>query len=332
VGYYLGIDEAGYAPNLGPLVIAVTLWRVPGSPRQSIDLYERLAGSICREPPRANGKSKEPHGCARPGPLTIADSKLLYTPRLGLAALEHGVLSMLRASGSRPKDWFSLWDAVAATSACERDAQPWHDGFNPRLPVVAARRAIRLQVPRLKQGLREARVRLVAVRAAVIFPARFNALVEQFGSKGAALSHQTIELLSDALSLCKQSPVLVVGDKHGGRNFYGRFLQERFPDHLVEIHGEAANQSIYRFGPPRQRIEVRFRAHGEELLPVAMASMVAKYLRELSMRAFNQFWCQRVPRLRSTAGYPRDAIRFKREIEPAQAALGIDDQVLWRVR
>ena len=49
-----------------------------------------------------------------------------------------------------------------------------------------------------------------------------------------------------------------------------------------------------------------FRTKGEEFLPTALASMTAKYLRELSMRAFNEFWCARVTGLRPTAGYPMD--------------------------
>ena len=64
----------------------------------------------------------------------------------------------------------------------------------------------------------------------------------------------------------------------------------------------------------------------------ALASMTAKYLRELSMRAFNDFWCSRVPGLRPTAGYPADARRFKTEVAEVQRELGIDDHVLWRKR
>jgi hypothetical protein len=71
---------------------------------------------------------------------------------------------------------------------------------------------------------------------------------------------------------------------------------------------------------------------GERYLPTALASMTAKYLRELSMRAFNEFWCARVPGLRPTAGYPTDAPRFKREIDALQRELAIDDHVLWRNR
>ena len=41
--YLIGTDEAGYGPNLGPLVISVSVWQTtddsPGD-----NLYERLAG------------------------------------------------------------------------------------------------------------------------------------------------------------------------------------------------------------------------------------------------------------------------------------------------
>jgi hypothetical protein len=71
---------------------------------------------------------------------------------------------------------------------------------------------------------------------------------------------------------------------------------------------------------------------GEAFLPTALASMTAKYLRELSMRAFNEFWCLRVPGLRPTAGYPGDAPRFKQAIDAARRELGVADHVLWRNR
>jgi hypothetical protein len=51
--------------------------------------------------------------------------------------------------------------------------------------------------------------------------------------------------------------------------------------------------------------------------------MAAKYLRELAMKAFNQFWQQHVPGLKPTAGYPVDARRFRAEIDAARAALKI---------
>ena len=67
-------------------------------------------------------------------------------------------------------------------------------------------------------------------------------------------------------------------------------------------------------------------------MPTALASMVAKYHRELAMRAFNAFWQKHVPDLRPTAGYPVDAKRFQAEIAPRQRQLGIAEADLWRRR
>ena len=51
-------------------------------------------------------------------------------------------------------------------------------------------------------------------------------------------------------------------------------------------------------------------------LPVALASITAKYVRELFLRRLNHYFQQRIPGLKATAGYPQDAARFLREIEP----------------
>jgi hypothetical protein len=73
-------------------------------------------------------------------------------------------------------------------------------------------------------------------------------------------------------------------------------------------------------------------AGGERALPTALASMVSKYLRELSMHAFNAYWRRHLPDLRPTAGYPGDSRRFKTEIAGVQQELGIEDHLLWRER
>ena len=52
----------------------------------------------------------------------------------------------------------------------------------------------------------------------------------------------------------------------------------------------------------------------------------------LAMRAFNEFWCERVPNLRPTAGYPVDARRFRHEIREVQQSLDMPDDWLWRTR
>jgi hypothetical protein len=141
-----------------------------------------------------------------------------------------------------------------------------------------------------------------------------------------------LDLITRIISPLDGQPISVVCDKHGGRNRYAPLLGEHFPDFMIEIHGESRQRSVYRFGPDGRRMEFCFRVNAERCLPAALASMASKYLRELAMRPFNDFWCSRVPGLAPTAGYPQDARRFKIAITAVQCELGIEDNTIWRVK
>ncbi|HEX3725106.1 MAG TPA: hypothetical protein VHV08_02640 [Pirellulales bacterium] len=319
--YLVGTDEAGYSPNLGPLVISATLWWVADIPA-GLNLYKTLKSIICRSPSRVS----------KSGRLAIADSKILYSPAQGLAVLERGVLAALGLVDRCPCDWLDAWQALNPESIEHLSTMPWHLDYDLRLPVAADPDDLASLVPKLHRHCERTGVRLLAIKSRAVFPEQFNASTVRCGNKGEALSTITLELAADVLAKCGDEPVVVVCDKHGGRNFYSRLLQQRFSEYLVEVHHESRAESIYRWGPSERRIEVRFRAGGESFLPAALASMTSKYLRELSMRAFNDFWCARVQDLAPTAGYPKDAHRFRAAIHATQAALGIDDRILWRQR
>ena len=319
MAYLIGTDEAGYGPNLGPLVISATVWRVPDELAQA-DLYDLLAAAVSA-------------GSSRGGPaqrVRIADSKALYKSGGTLARLEQGVLAALAASGSRPETWQELWDALDPDSLSQRGALPWYDGYDRRLPIDAEPEHVLDLSAALSRELARKRVQLVTVRSTAIFPHRFNGLIEQLGNKGVALSRMTLGLVDRVLAPLDKEPIYILCDKHGGRNKYGPLLQTCFPDHLVEVYQERRAESLYRWGPPERRVEIRFRVRAESCLPCALASMASKYLRQLAMQALNSFWRQRVTDLRPTAGYPLDAKRFKADISTAQRQLGIEDQVLWR--
>ena len=77
---HVGIDEAGYGPTLGPLVISAAAFReeAPQSgiehfekdtPVFSLDLWELLAGVVTRKPDRTH--------------IPVNDSKKLYKPGKG---------------------------------------------------------------------------------------------------------------------------------------------------------------------------------------------------------------------------------------------------------
>lgn len=334
----VGMDEAGYGPNLGPLVVAATVWEVGSTEqgagsRESVpaDLYDVLA-AVARSP-------------CTDGRVAIADSKSLYHPGGGLRQLERGVHAALVAIDRPAARWSRLVDALAADPAGRRHELPWHADFDCRLPVDASSDEVTPLGARLGDAATAGGVRPLALQARLVFPAEFNDLVERFDSKGAALSHVTIGLLRELMDALREvdppgrasrlndrQSAFVVCDKHGGRSHYAALLQHHFPEHWIEPLVETRAESRYHWGPADAGVEVAFRVGGEAALPVALASMTAKYLRELAMRAWNEFWCVRLPGLRPTAGYPNDARRFKAEIEHVQRKLKIDDHLLWRNR
>ncbi|REK06703.1 MAG: hypothetical protein DWQ37_21885 [Planctomycetota bacterium] len=322
--FLIGTDEAGYAPNLGPLVMTASVWHVDGATPE-VDLYGRLKDVVCKAPPPRS--AKRPHRR-----LAIADSKVLYNTTQGIGQLERGVLAALALVDHCPADWLDVWQMVDPRSLAYLPELPWHVGYDLRLPLAADTDDLVRLGPRLRGACEKNGVRLVAIKSRAVFAEEFNRSTTTLGNKAEALSCATLELLDEALAHCEGEPVLAVCDKHGGRNRYGRMLQQRFPDVLIEVHGENGGESVYRWGPSDTRVEVRFRARAESFLPVALASMTSKYLRELAMRAFNDFWCGRVRDLAPTAGYPGDARRFMNAIREAQTELQIANTVIWRER
>lgn len=355
MGILIGMDEAGYGPNLGPLVVAASAWEVAEEKGSGFrvrssglktdsnltatlaavksadlvhwDLYPRLRCAVSKS-------ASDTH-------LAIADSKALYKPGSGLRQLERGVHGVLAAMGQSAGCWSEVVSVLNADICRAHSQLCWHEGFDCEIPVDAAHEELESLGPMLREACDGAGVRPLVVRARLVFPAEFNELTDRFDSKGAALSHITIGLLREVLDVTRelrtpapspQIPVFALCDKHGARNRYAALLQHHFAEHWIETLSETHAESRYEFGPAECRTHVAFRMKGEEFLPTALASMTAKYLRELSMRAFNEFWCARVPGLRPTAGYPGDAPRFKRAIDTVQRELGVDDHVLWRNR
>jgi hypothetical protein len=128
-------------------------------------------------------------------------------------------------------------------------------------------------------------------------------------------------------------PVLFAVDKHGGRNSYAAMLQHALPEGQIRVEDERPGRSSYRVDGLRREVRVLFEPRADvNHFVVALASMVSKYLRELLMGEFNQFWLTHVPGLKPTAGYPGDAARFWEAIRPAARRLGIPEASLWRQR
>jgi hypothetical protein len=318
--FVLGTDEAGYGPNLGPLCIAATAWKLPEGAAAD-GLYERLTEVVCCQLDDESGAK-----------LAIADSKRLYKAGATLQHLERGVLVALACLDRLPTCWRELWRAVDAGAAEQIDGCPWHDGFDEPLPLSAVLDEVRLTCTAFSSGCRQVDVALQDMQATALFPAAFNKAVKGAGNKAEVLSLATLQLARRVLEALPAGAAVVFSDKHGGRNCYAALLQHVFPEELVLVRFESAALGCYQVRHQGRQIEFRFQPKGEQHLPTALASMTAKYLRELAMRPFNVFWQQHVPDLRPTAGYYNDAVRFFGDIAPARRKLKIAPKLLWRDR
>jgi len=315
----IGTDEAGYGPNLGPLVVAATAWEV------AADAAEAEAGVLT-----AVTEAAAPWG----------DSKQIYRGGDGFPALETGALAGLAiAGGSSPAACPSSWALLAAqggldTAATASEAAAALAGL--AIPLAADPAAIGAAATRIAARLASLGVRLVAVRCRAISPREFNGRLDAGLNKSDILSAATLDLAAGLLPDGAATPAddtLVWCDRHGGRKRYAAAVARHFTGGaaggpLVRTLEETPTRSTYLV--PDRRCRVEFCVGGEARAPVALASMTAKYVRELAMLAFNRFWSARLPGLAPTAGYPLDARRWWQDAAAAIEAAGLSQDAIWR--
>ncbi len=269
----LGIDEAGYGPLLGPLaIIAVAV---------EAEQHDAVAGAF--------------KGAA-PG---IQDSKMVHTPG-DIAAIEAAALPAIA--------WLTgIMPATAGACFALLGEDPLHHADLPwlaeadRFPLPASGVAL----PRfLLPGVEPA-----GLRAALVQPAAYNAVLRSGLNKAELELREVGRLLRALHPRAGQGRAMV--DRLGGRRYYRAALQELWPDAIVLIETETATISRYAVVGDGHALEVGFYVGGEQVSPLtALASCIAKYARELHMLLLNNYWCQRCPGLRPTAGYPVDAQRW----------------------
>lgn len=314
----IGADEAGYGPNLGPLVVAASLWRVAAAPADAEATLAMASDSAAA----AAGGGRTP---------LWADSKSVYKPH-AIGPLERGVLVAMAAAGSLPRAWHDL---TAVLGLGEDDAESPPERIHRdaiRVPTTIDSVACQTAADAARAALAEAGVRLCAIACRIVQPRRFNRLLDQGMNKSDILSHTTLALAAASLARLRDrfpnEPAVIWCDRHGGRKRYAGLVTEHFDCPLVQAIGESADCSAYEL--PTSSCRIEFTVGGEARAPVALASMTAKYVRELSMQAFNAFWRDRAPGLQPTAGYPVDAARWRDAAQAAIRAAGIPPDDLWR--
>jgi len=334
--HHIATDEAGYGPTLGPLVITATLWSAPREHPPGI-WYSLLAPEITVAPlkkTRASNQRWETH-CTKTSmdrviPLWIADSKKVYTGNSGWHNLEKAALAILGQVYQFPCDWKNLVRQLDPSARPWLQTVPWLAAFDRNLPLTCKSAEIDAATQCLSETLARNDFRLEQVRVHFLPAIRFNQLLERFGKKSDMLSRLTLELARQVTPEVGQAHVWA--DKHGGRDRYAQHLEDVFPGDFIRVVQESREISEYEVQASQRNIRFCFQTKAESYFIVAASSIVSKYLREVAMCAFNEYWRQLKPDLRPTAGYPEDARRFLREIAPLMEETGIPATTVRRLK
>jgi hypothetical protein len=179
----------------------------------------------------------------------------------------------------------------------------------------------------------KASLRCVHLAARAVPERQFNQMLDATRNKGSALFSTAVVHLDHLIRTYGERGLVIFCDRQGGREHYGSLLRLMFEDWSLEVTREQDGHSEYKLLRGDHTVRVIFCEKAEaQCMPVALASMLSKYLREALMGRFNAYWQAMLPELTPTAGYYGDGSRFLQDIDAKRRELGIEDAQLIRSR
>ena len=215
------------------------------------------------------------------------------------------------------------FDAYSNPMRIERIKKiPWFNIIEKiSIPVSCHRNDINQNSNKLRTFLSDNSIEIKKIIADVFPAADFNNYLNDGNNKSEACQ----KILSPLVKRTLSDKSRIVIDRQGGRKYYGEWLIDLFPNSSILIERETKDLSSYDLGES----QIRFQVKGDDkYLETALASIFSKYLRELFMIAFNQYWSEQAQGIKKTAGYPQDGKRFIKDLDDLN--LSYDKEILIR--
>lgn len=314
--HLVGIDEAGYGPQLGSLVVSAVVLELPDT---MLIKHHPLPKITCPWKTLSNIISKNKSRAK----VTVCDSKALYHPAKGLKELEKTALVFRR---------------LIEPDYCN------HNELS--LPLSADNNEINKFTQILRTELNNNSIGFCEAKVSIIKPSDFNDGIRRLRNKADFLWEVSGGLIKHCVDKYNSNNMLVIrAGKQGGRNYYFSHLQRLFTDKIVHPMEQGFNNSSYiintkppfnasrPFGRGSPKATISFIKDGDASeFVIALASIFSKYYRELSMLKLNRFFRSHIPSLEPTSGYPTDSKRFIRKISPLFSKLNLDRNNFIRIR
>lgn len=299
----VGIDEAGFGPVLGPLVVSSTAFKLPRTLLQA-DLWHVLQRTVSQSRRYPAGR------------LVITDSKKAYSQSAGVRHLERTTLSLLSLLEYKPTSLELLLSHLDASCLPRLRAYPWYARIAEHVLVCDDSDKV-VAAHALRQDMARNRMAFLGMASRCLDVGYYNQMIKTVRNKANVLFSVTCTLLQAAWDRHGEDPDFqVVIDRQGGRVHYRDSLLRMFPDLSLAILRENEQMSSYVLANAKRKMRVHFVVKAEaRCLPVSLASMVSKYLRELMMQQINNYFVGWCPELKRTAGYWQDGLRFIQDLE-----------------
>jgi hypothetical protein len=193
---------------------------------------------------------------------------------------------------------------------------PWYQGQSVPLPHAADGQDLATCLNALSLDTKRNKIAFLGARTQVLLVGRYNQLAEKTRNKSAVLFGLVGKYIDRLVKAYAHQSLVIYADKLGGRSHYRSHLQQLFDRWDLRILQETDKASSYQLSKNSLSWQIHFEAKSDaKHLPVALASIYAKYVRELFMSLLNRYWCAHVADLRPTAGYYTDGQRFLADID-----------------
>jgi len=315
----VGIDEAGFGPILGPLVVSSSVFRVPETIIWK-NLWEVLRTSTSAKRTSLRGR------------LLIVDSKKAFTRSLGIKHLRRTVLAVLKHLGTEPKRAGELISALCPDCLEHIEGYPWYKQLDD-YPLEGDSADIAIGASMFRTDLAGNHIELLSLKSRCLEVAYYNRMVAVVNNKAKVLFSAVAELISDAVIRYKDENLEIIADRQGGRSHYRRELQLLFGGADLRILREDEDVSSYELMLDGRKVRVYFMVGADDkYLPVSLASMACKYLREVLVDNINRYFIGFNSTLKPTAGYWKDGLRFIEDIKTHIPNVSFDSNQLIRCR